>query len=490
MSAETSPPQPRPLWLRLWPLWAALLLFVFAVVTARQRMNPSWEWAGEPVPPGSAVKAAGRTIEASPSNLAAILEAVQPGDLILLADGEYSLPKPAVSPTTTPNLGQPSTKGMFVLARSGVEGRPITIKARGGAARFRTGFAVQGAAWVVIDGIKFSNTSDVAFFADKCEHLTVRNSTMDAASCARAAQVSDSKFVIFEGNEAFGAVNGSSGSIVGFLGASSDGVVRGNFVHDGAGSGIALDAGAGRTSGLRSFLVERNTATRCGSVGGSAINCGATLDSMIRNNVLYRNLAGGIAFSSAWGSGSLGIIDRTVQSIRSPSAPDNARNTVVANTVYFENGKGRACLALRERCPGFYIRNNIFWGGLGGVIFVSRESESGLNIDNNVILTYEGQTQMGDRYPTDVGPTPSCTFDQWRAKGFDKHSKFSVDPLFVSIPANDYRLRPGSPAIDAGRDVGERCGADFAGTVRPQGKAFDCGAYEYGEQSGGSGGDR
>lgn len=54
------------------------------------------------------------------------------------------------------------------------------------------------------------------------------------------------------------------------------------------------------------------------------------------------------------------------------------------------------------------------------------------------------------------------------------------DPLFVS-PAwgreGDYHLRRGSPAIDAGTPVGAPS-TDLEGTPRPQGNAYDIGAYE------------
>ena len=58
-------------------------------------------------------------------------------------------------------------------------------------------------------------------------------------------------------------------------------------------------------------------------------------------------------------------------------------------------------------------------------------------------------------------------------------TNIDVDPRFVSVQGEDYRLQPGSPAIDAaGPASGPNLDHDFAGTPRPQGSKKDIGAYE------------
>src|SRR5262249_30848580 len=52
------------------------------------------------------------------------------------------------------------------------------------------------------------------------------------------------------------------------------------------------------------------------------------------------------------------------------------------------------------------------------------------------------------------------------------------DPRFVDAAGADFHLQPTSPAIDAGAAVSD-VRTDFDGVSRPQGAAYDIGAYEY-----------
>ncbi len=53
------------------------------------------------------------------------------------------------------------------------------------------------------------------------------------------------------------------------------------------------------------------------------------------------------------------------------------------------------------------------------------------------------------------------------------------NPLFVSTAGSDFHLQSGSPAIDAGANIGSPVLTDFDGNTRPMGTGYDIGAYEY-----------
>jgi hypothetical protein len=486
---------------RRWPwlvLAAAVLLLAAYVAAARSR-GPSWEWAGKPIPPGTPVVAAGRVIETGPSNFEATMAQAAPGDVVILSDGEYSggltdPPRQQIDSTSPMIVSMILSKTISVKC-SGLKGKPIALKAKGSGAVFTSGLTLDGVKWFVVDGLIFRNNAEHGLTALSCENLTIRNCTIDGTQTTRALHVETARRVIIEGNEVFGTPKGSG---ICLLGECSDCVIRCNRVHDVWGCGIVLDKGDHTGKWLSRCLVERNIVWHCGVSGGSAIGCADVLFSMFRNNLLFKNSGSGIGFSRAWENNSRPNVLLRAYAVFRPRSPDSRRNIITGNTVYIEPGKGRNALNLIDSSRNFYVHNNIFFGGLGGAVLVTQGSMSGLDMDDNVILTHKGQNLLGDRYPTDRGPLQGLdvdnfasggitvyTVDGWHGRGFDLHSTFNVDPFFVSVEKDDYGLSPKSPAIDCGADITRFCPLDIDGVKRPQGKGFDCGAYEYVPPTGG-----
>jgi hypothetical protein len=68
---------------------------------------------------------------------------------------------------------------------------------------------------------------------------------------------------------------------------------------------------------------------------------------------------------------------------------------------------------------------------------------------------------------------------QWRARGYDAHAILApaLAAVFIAPSVADYRLTPGSPAIDTGLAL-SGVTHDLEVQPRPQGAAYDMGAYE------------
>jgi hypothetical protein len=74
-------------------------------------------------------------------------------------------------------------------------------------------------------------------------------------------------------------------------------------------------------------------------------------------------------------------------------------------------------------------------------------------IDRNCFFSRSGRfTARVSQLRGEDGPERGVLrydLEEWRSLGFDRHSVFA-DPLFVDPARNDFRVRPGSPALRVG----------------------------------------
>jgi parallel beta-helix repeat protein len=131
-------------------------------------------------------------------------------------------------------------------------------------------------------------------------------------------------------------------------------------------------------------------------------------------------------------------------------------NVAYNNVVYANNGTG-----IRVRGgTNTRVFNNTVYDNRNG-IYIDQSAPSNM-IRNNI--AYRSQNQ--NFYIS------GATHD---------HNLIGADPRFVNAAAGDLRLQAGSPAIDAGSTV-PLATEDISGVLRPQGSAYDIGAYEYSYQ--------
>lgn len=121
------------------------------------------------------------------------------------------------------------------------------------------------------------------------------------------------------------------------------------------------------------------------------------------------------------------------------------------------------------RISNVYVRNNIFYGYTGGLwLQHGLKPDSGLTLDHNCYYQPGGNLRYVE---SDGLGSPVC-----RPVPEEELHSLAADPLFVDARAENFHLRPGSPCIDAGLDVGSV--SDFDGRPRPLGRGCDIGAYD------------
>lgn len=130
------------------------------------------------------------------------------------------------------------------------------------------------------------------------------------------------------------------------------------------------------------------------------------------------------------------------------------------------------------------IQNNVLYdnGTLGpdshAQIFLQRAGAGLVTVQNNILYAQAGQTYLDFGAGVDSSvliASHNLVYNAGSCPTWDTDC-LELDPQFVSPAAGDFRLAPSSPAIDAGIDTG--VARDFQGVPRPQGAAYDIGAFE------------
>ncbi len=348
--------------------------------------------------------------------------------------------------------------GGIVVDTPGTAAAPITFRAGGsgaiidGSGSERDAFFITEADYIVLDGLTIRQASRAGLRISLSDHVTIRNCIF--ADNGRWGVFTDfSDYTLIENIESYGAID-EHGI---YISNSSDyPTIRGSRIHHNYANGIHMNGDLSQGGdGVISFgLIEGNVIYENGLGGGSGINLDGVTNSLVRNNLLYNNHASGISvYQIDGGSGS-------------------QNNRLVNNTIIVP-ADGRWGINIPDPTDtGNQIFNNIIFSAhsFRGSILIAEPDLSGFASDYNVLV---------NRLSTDGGNS-TISLATWQALGYDSHS-FIATPtvLFVNPAAGDYRLKAGSPAIDAGVHLAD-VPNDLTGQPRPAGTGFDLGAYEFG----------
>lgn len=265
----------------------------------------------------------------------------------------------------------------------GTAERPIVIRGEAGAIiRPRVGrdgivFWGEPSAHVVVQDMRIECAKRGGIVVHASHHITIRSCTL-SNNGVWGVQTAACRHVTVEDCDASGA--GREHGV--YFSTTDYPAVRRCRVYGNAACGIhlngdKLEGGDGMITGA---LIEKNLIYGNGRAGGAAINMDGVEQSVVRDNILFGNFAGGIV------------------SFRENGARVGDGNRFINNTVYFAAGSGRFALSLAGGRQ-LVVRRNILAGGAGPGLALDDPAPADLKADFNLYFSDSSPNviQVGER---------------------------------------------------------------------------------------------
>jgi hypothetical protein len=345
-------------------------------------------------------------------------------------DGRYSLLNhPALIDRPGEYAFDPNSDRIYLWPRNG---QAPAGNSYGVYARDMAVFAVQPVSHVVVEGFRIERfTMGIKIENDQGSNVVIRNNDLRTFRAhdwyAIHLSASDSRVeanTVVDANRA-----------VGILGGSVNQTIVSNHVERASRQGIWF----------------------MGATGGRILH------NTVRD--IRGSHANGISVYS--GSRDVHVEGNRIVDVNSPITFENSEDLVFANNVVTTN-------------------NVNDWGGCSGTVVFE---------NNTMPHTQLGLFSFGAAYTLRNNILRRVLGDPTRSHNLFTASTATLETgelvetnlsaIFVAPATNDLRLRPGSPAIDAG--VAVATDADVDGIPRPQGTMWDIGAYEYDMDTDGDG---
>lgn len=374
------------------------------------------------------------------------------GDTVLIKAGIY---KERVFPKNSGNPDQYITYAAYPGQLVTIDGKSFAIPDDDVAGVFD----LIAVSYIKVSGLRVINSSHMGIVAENSTGIIFENNyTFNTGSSGISAW--GCKEVVIEGNEVVQACNGKWQECLSV--ANTDTFeIKNNYIHH---------VGPGRKEGITAKEGSSNGKIYGNHVHDTLLGIYVeatdkhTFNIEVYNNLAHDNLGDGIALASELG----GLLESI---------------TVYNNISYHNAWNGidiTACCRAEHPMKTITIVNNTLYNNgkeWGQGIYLENPQIENLIVRNNICCrNFTLQMALG------FAPLPSSwTMDHNLIDGPSEmwgEDNVEGDPGFVDSSNGDFRLREGSPAIDAGTS-NSAPGFDYAGKPRPQGAGFDIGAYEY-----------
>jgi parallel beta-helix repeat protein len=302
-----------------------------------------------------------------------------------------------------------SGQGLFLNLGGGNPGLRQTLV---GARSY--GFNMATRSWITIDGFTVLHTESRGIFMQSgCANVTIARNTVRLANANGIHAVGGTGIVI-EGNVA--AANGPHG--IGLTAGATDCIIRDNESYG------STDPDIRRADGIYLYEAPRNTLyrNRVHNNQDSGIHFGpGAHDCVAFNNRSWSN--GDHGYDHLGASGTTHVNDVAFGNTRDGfSIEGGATGTRLYN-----------CIAVND---GVTTNDHNLW--------VEPGSEVGFVSDHNIFWNASAQE------PINYLGTEYATIEQYRVASGQDANSIQANPLFADPAAGDFRLLPGSPAIDSG----------------------------------------
>lgn len=190
---------------------------------------------------------------------------------------------------------------------------------------------------------------------------------------------------------------------------------------------------------------------------GGVYMLGVQPGTVVRNNLVHDVNAivyGGWAIYTDEGSSHIHIENNIgYRTSHEPFHQHYGRENVIVNNIWAFGGESQIAISRVEAFPALTFMRNIVVTNdqpvyIGG--YANTYQPGSIKADLNLFWSANGcPVVIGAVRRNEYTPEKALPFDQWQARGFDRHS-IVADPKFKDLANGDFTLAPDSPALELG----------------------------------------